>query len=63
MPSLIVLPIDYSLDVAIIEELGTETGRHMSIATAEQTVVDKVEKQLYIGGEWRDASGAARSRW
>ncbi|MGZ5339003.1 MAG: NAD-dependent succinate-semialdehyde dehydrogenase [Thermoleophilaceae bacterium] len=29
----------------------------MSIATAEQTVVDKVEKKLFIGGEWRDASG------
>src|SRR5688572_31409470 len=29
----------------------------MSIATEEQTVVDKVEKRLYIGGEWRDASG------
>ena len=29
----------------------------MSIATEEQTVVDKVSKQLYIGGEWRDASG------
>ena len=29
----------------------------MSIATEEQTVVDKVQKQLYIGGEWRDASG------
>jgi succinate-semialdehyde dehydrogenase/glutarate-semialdehyde dehydrogenase len=29
----------------------------MSIATAEQTVVDKVERKLYIGGEWRDASG------
>jgi succinate-semialdehyde dehydrogenase / glutarate-semialdehyde dehydrogenase len=29
----------------------------MSIATEEQTVVDKVEKKLYIGGEWRDASG------
>jgi succinate-semialdehyde dehydrogenase / glutarate-semialdehyde dehydrogenase len=28
----------------------------MSIATQEQTVVDKVEKRLYIGGEWRDAS-------
>jgi len=27
----------------------------MSIATQEQTVVDKVEKRLYIGGEWRDA--------
>jgi acetolactate synthase-1/2/3 large subunit len=25
LPSLIVLPIDYSLDVAISEELGTET--------------------------------------
>ena len=25
VPSLIVLPIDYSLDVAISEELGTET--------------------------------------
>ncbi len=29
----------------------------MSIATKEQTVVDAVEKQLYIGGEWRDGSG------
>src|ERR671925_2095805 len=28
----------------------------MAIATEEQTVVDKVEKKLYIGGEWRDAS-------
>jgi succinate-semialdehyde dehydrogenase / glutarate-semialdehyde dehydrogenase len=31
----------------------------MSIATREQEVVDKVQKQLYIGGEWRDASGGA----
>jgi succinate-semialdehyde dehydrogenase / glutarate-semialdehyde dehydrogenase len=31
----------------------------MSIATAEQAVVDKVEKRLFIGGEWRDASGGA----
>src|SRR5919201_7131512 len=29
----------------------------MAIAPQEQTVVDKVAKQLYIGGEWRDASG------
>jgi succinate-semialdehyde dehydrogenase/glutarate-semialdehyde dehydrogenase len=29
----------------------------MAIATREQTVVDKVPKQLYIGGEWRDAGG------
>ncbi len=29
----------------------------MTIATSEQTVVDGVDKQLYIGGEWRDASG------
>jgi succinate-semialdehyde dehydrogenase/glutarate-semialdehyde dehydrogenase len=29
----------------------------MAIATEEQTVVDKVEKKLYIGGEWRDAAG------
>jgi succinate-semialdehyde dehydrogenase / glutarate-semialdehyde dehydrogenase len=28
----------------------------MAIATQEQTVVDKVAKQLYIGGEWRDSS-------
>jgi len=28
----------------------------MSIATQEQAVVDKVEKRLYIGGEWRNAS-------
>jgi succinate-semialdehyde dehydrogenase/glutarate-semialdehyde dehydrogenase len=29
----------------------------MAIATQEQQVVDSVEKKLYIGGEWRDASG------
>jgi succinate-semialdehyde dehydrogenase/glutarate-semialdehyde dehydrogenase len=29
------------------------------LATEEQTVVDSVEKKLYIGGEWRDASGGA----
>ncbi|MEA2361771.1 MAG: succinate-semialdehyde dehydrogenase / glutarate-semialdehyde dehydrogenase [Thermoleophilaceae bacterium] len=29
----------------------------MSIAAEEHTVVDKVQKKLYIGGEWRDASG------
>jgi succinate-semialdehyde dehydrogenase / glutarate-semialdehyde dehydrogenase len=29
----------------------------MSIATQEQSVIDEVAKQLYIGGEWRDASG------
>ena len=32
----------------------------MSIATEEQTVVDRVQKKLYIGGEWRDASGGDR---
>jgi succinate-semialdehyde dehydrogenase / glutarate-semialdehyde dehydrogenase len=31
----------------------------MAIATAEQQVVDAVEKKLYIGGEWRDASDGA----
>jgi succinate-semialdehyde dehydrogenase / glutarate-semialdehyde dehydrogenase len=31
----------------------------MSIATHEQSVVDSVQKQLYIGGEWRDAGGSA----
>src|ERR671920_384285 len=29
----------------------------MSMATSEQSVVDSVNKQLLIGGEWRDASG------
>src|SRR3954447_19808078 len=29
----------------------------MAIATQEQSVLDQVAKQLYIGGEWRDASG------
>src|SRR5215203_3585238 len=29
----------------------------MSIATEEQTVVENVQKKLYIGGEWRDATG------
>jgi succinate-semialdehyde dehydrogenase/glutarate-semialdehyde dehydrogenase len=28
----------------------------MAIATQEQTVIDNVEKHLYIGGEWIDAS-------
>src|SRR5215204_5929013 len=29
----------------------------MSIATEEQQVVEKVQNRLYIGGEWRDATG------
>jgi succinate-semialdehyde dehydrogenase / glutarate-semialdehyde dehydrogenase len=29
----------------------------VSIVTSEQTVVDGVNKQLFIGGEWREASG------
>src|SRR5215208_4948954 len=29
----------------------------MAIATQEQSVLEQVAKQLYIGGEWRDASG------
>src|SRR5215203_221234 len=29
----------------------------MTTETAERTVVDGVEKRLYIGGEWRDATG------
>jgi succinate-semialdehyde dehydrogenase/glutarate-semialdehyde dehydrogenase len=28
----------------------------MAVATSEQAVVDGVKKQLYIGGEWRDAA-------
>jgi succinate-semialdehyde dehydrogenase / glutarate-semialdehyde dehydrogenase len=31
----------------------------MAIATQEQRIVDKVGKQLFIGGEWREASGGA----
>ncbi|HET6151873.1 MAG TPA: NAD-dependent succinate-semialdehyde dehydrogenase [Marmoricola sp.] len=31
----------------------------MSLAPAEQAVLDAVPKQLWIGGEWRDASGGA----
>src|SRR4051795_9743557 len=31
----------------------------MSIATEEQTVAGEGAKPLYIGGEWRDASGGA----
>src|ERR687897_2011635 len=31
----------------------------MSIATSEQSVVDSVNKQLFIGGEWRDPPGGA----
>ncbi|HET7478074.1 MAG TPA: NAD-dependent succinate-semialdehyde dehydrogenase [Rubrobacteraceae bacterium] len=29
----------------------------MSANTAERTIVDKVEKRLFVGGEWRDAAG------
>jgi succinate-semialdehyde dehydrogenase/glutarate-semialdehyde dehydrogenase len=29
----------------------------MSIATDERTVVENVQNKLYIGGEWRDATG------
>ena len=29
----------------------------MSIATEEQRIVEKVQHKLYVGGEWRDASG------
>ena len=59
VPSLIVLPIDYSIDVAISEELGDGDGGDMSTATVneQQSIVDRVPKQLYIGGEWRDATG------
>ena len=61
VPSLIVLPIDYSIDVAISEELGDgDSGSDMSTATVnaqEQSILDRVPKQLYIGGEWRDATG------
>jgi succinate-semialdehyde dehydrogenase/glutarate-semialdehyde dehydrogenase len=32
----------------------------MNIATQEQGVIDRVEKRLYIGGEWRDASEGGR---
>jgi succinate-semialdehyde dehydrogenase / glutarate-semialdehyde dehydrogenase len=32
----------------------------MNIATQEQGVIDRVEKHLYIGGEWRDASEGGR---
>jgi succinate-semialdehyde dehydrogenase/glutarate-semialdehyde dehydrogenase len=39
------------------ERSGYRVG--MSIATEEQTVVESVPKQLYIGGEWRDATGGA----
>jgi succinate-semialdehyde dehydrogenase/glutarate-semialdehyde dehydrogenase len=35
----------------------TETEVEMSIASAENTVVESAPSQLFIGGEWRDASG------
>ena len=34
----------------------------MSTVTAEQTILDAVKPQLFIGGEWRDAAGAGRCR-
>ena len=44
----------------MVEESGeaeANTLSRVSVAVEEQQVVDKVEKRLYIGGEWRDASG------
>src|SRR3954454_14117550 len=38
---------------------GTNRRFEMTIATKEQTVLDRVAKQLFIGGEWRDAGGGA----
>jgi succinate-semialdehyde dehydrogenase/glutarate-semialdehyde dehydrogenase len=35
----------------------TKRGASVSIATSEQSVVDGVNKQLFIGGGWREASG------
>ena len=31
----------------------------MAIASREQEVVERVQKGLYIGGEWREATGGA----
>jgi succinate-semialdehyde dehydrogenase/glutarate-semialdehyde dehydrogenase len=31
----------------------------MSTISSEQSVVDDVKKQLFVGGEWRDAPGVA----
>ena len=31
----------------------------MSTISSEQSVVDSVKKQLFVGGEWRDATGGA----
>src|SRR4051812_38123909 len=36
----------------VVWKRSHERRFHMAIATQEQTVVDKVAKQLYIGGEW-----------
>ena len=36
-----------------------DSGRMTITADNEKTVVDSVPTQLYIGGEWRDASGGA----
>jgi len=52
-----VLPIDYSIDVAVSEEPGNGDCCNMSIATDEERIVEKVRNKLYIGGEWRDATG------
>ena len=41
----------------VLSARGRDRRSKMSIATREQTVVERVEKRLYIGGEWRDASG------
>ena len=58
LPSVIVLPIDYSLDVAIVRGTGNGDRGDMSIATAGTDVVDRVQKKLFIGGEWRDGAAA-----
>src|SRR6266581_1002837 len=45
------------LTAGVLSARSRDWRFQMSIATQEQTVVDQVEKHLYIGGEWRDASG------
>ena len=46
----------YRSATGVVSVRGRDRRSQMSIATQEQAVVERVEKRLYIGGEWRDAA-------
>ena len=43
-----------------VRAAAPEEAERMSIATSEQAVVGAVTPRLFVGGEWREASGGGR---